>query len=1190
MIDVVNPDTHPAPPDWAQPLGSLLGSGGFASVWEIVSGGVLKVAHADHELSRARLRREAEALERIGAPSVPEILGHGVLPDGRPWIAMERVKGPTLADLVSAGRIPLEDVIRIGGQVLDALAGVHAAGFVHRDIKPDNIVRSDGRVVLLDLGLARKYPDDPDDPTRANVQVGSLEYIAPEQLVDASAVDPRSDLYAFGCVLFELIAGRPPFVGDAATLERAHAAMRPPPLGTLVTVPAAVEALVTDLLAKAPERRPASAEAGKQRLHALRHDRAPAVEARSMSVIAEGKQPVVLVWIELPRVDRAILGSLAARKVLVLSQRGRRVLGALIGGDHADPAVAAIAAARDLVAIGARVALHLDLLRVAPSASGLAPVGDAIDTPESWLPQGAWTGALFTRAFAAVVQTPTRASEVEGLGEFRAPVEADAVVLFGREALLSDLVAHAGATIAGPQPQNPGFAVITGDPGVGKTVVAAELAARLRGLGVRVELVAIPPPGTTHAAYTALASLVHTPPPGVAVVRAIGDALRAAARARPTAIVIDDLQFADHDLLDALEYATLGGEPLPLWIAGVASTRLDERRPSLGQRADRHRRDALGPLDDEAAMGLTAKLLEPAQYAPLRALRKLVELARGNPLHLTMLAHEVHERGAVRTRAGGEHFLDTTALDALPPIALGPWLAARELAGASVELVALARLCAVLGGEFDRAELAAVVELVERAGGASTPIDVDVGLRELAAAGLVVAAIGGWRFRQTLLEEGLYTTTAEPDRVAIHRAALAYWQTQPATESAVIAQLARHAEASRALDLAADAYAMLGDRAHVEHRIFDADQAWDRAVANLPIADWRRARALLGRARARERLMRLADALADLAEAVGIAVAIGDLALEIETRLEESTVHDLREDFAASREAAAAARVRSWALAERDDLVVDLELAEARGHFRDQAMDEAIAGLDAVRARARAIGKLETEIVAGVMLGPSLVAHGELARATTLFEELIAACEASGDRFHLAAAYGNRTWLWSALGKPERTAEDLRFLIQLARENGQPMLERNATHNLAEDRLWQGAIDEAIRLAQRSLVLKRDHSEGPTYADELLLARAFAAAAQRDELATLLPRLVGQDVSEDDHVVLRVLQLVAEAAVPEVWAPVVGGLSQLPAETRLELAHLAFQHHALSGPQQIEIQKLAESNLFWAGRFGQDGR
>src|SRR5882762_4995195 len=86
-------------PAWSAPVGACIGSGGFAAVWEI-PGGVLKVAHADHELARARMAREAEALAAIGAPAVPRIDGHGVLGDGRAWIAMERITGDNLGDLL----------------------------------------------------------------------------------------------------------------------------------------------------------------------------------------------------------------------------------------------------------------------------------------------------------------------------------------------------------------------------------------------------------------------------------------------------------------------------------------------------------------------------------------------------------------------------------------------------------------------------------------------------------------------------------------------------------------------------------------------------------------------------------------------------------------------------------------------------------------------------------------------------------------------------------------------------------------------------------------------------------------------------------------------------------------------------------------------------------------------------------
>ncbi|HSS02006.1 MAG TPA: serine/threonine-protein kinase, partial [Kofleriaceae bacterium] len=494
---------------------------------------MLKVAHADHELARARMAREAEALAAIGTPAVPRFDGCGVLDDGRAWIAMERIAGTALGDLLISP-IRLDAALAMAGGILDALAAIHAAGFVHRDLKPDNIVRRpDNSIVILDLGLARKLPTDPDDPTRAGVQVGSLEYIPPEQLIDAASVDPRADIYAFGCVLYELCAGRPPFLGDASALERAHAALRPPPLSALAPVPTAVEAVCHECLAKLPSRRPATVADVRERLIAAREP--PSRTRHSVSMVSEGRQPVVLVWAELPRVDRALLAALAAHKTTLISQRGRRVLGAVIGAEHADPASTAIAAARELAAAGSRVALHLDMLHVTPKLAGAA-----IDRPQDWLPEGAWTGVVLTRALATVTQAPVRPSDL-GPGFMQLGDPGATTELYGRDATLSDLTADAAAALAGG---GPGFALLVGDHGIGKTALVTALVPRLEELGARVHAGAIPPPGGGRPGHSALAGVIGTPEGPI--VRAVGDALRAAARSQPLAIILDDTQLADH--------------------------------------------------------------------------------------------------------------------------------------------------------------------------------------------------------------------------------------------------------------------------------------------------------------------------------------------------------------------------------------------------------------------------------------------------------------------------------------------------------------------------------------------------------------------------------------------------------------------------------------------------------------------
>jgi tetratricopeptide (TPR) repeat protein len=1135
---------------------------------------VLKVAHADHELARARMAREAEALVAIGPPAVPRLDGRGVLDDGRAWIAMARVTGDNLGDLLTAP-IALDRALAIAAGILDALAATHAAGFVHRDLKPDNIVRRpDGSIAILDLGLARKLAADPDDPTRRGVVVGSPEYLPPEQLLDAASVDARADIYAFGCVLYELCAGRPPFLGDAAALERAHAALRPPALGALAGVPAWVDAVCHECLAKLPARRPASAAEIRARI-AVPHDDQALARAHSMSILSEGKQPVVLLWAELPHVDRALLGALSARKVAVISQRGRRVLGGVLGAAHADPAGAAIAAARDLAAAGARVALHLDSLQVTPRVTG-----PAAERPDSWLPAAPWTGVVVTRALATVIQAPTRPSEL-GAG-FVVLAEAGATTeLFGRDALIADLVADAAAALAGA---GPGFALLVGDHGSGKSSLIPALEPGLAALGARVHVGVCPPPGSGLPGISPVAGLLDAPSGSIgSIVRSVGDRLRATARVRPLAILLDDAHLADHELFDALEYATLGGEPLALWVVALATPRIDQRRPGLGERAERHRRDALGPLDEESAVALSAALLRPAVYPPLRALRQLVALAHGHPLHLVSLVREIHDRGAIRTRPNGEHFLDTTAIDALP-IALGPWLAARELAGHSVELVALARVCAVLGDEFERGEVSALVEQVELTGGASTTIDVDVGLAELAAAGILVASGKRWAFRQPLLHEGLYATTDEDERRALHQAALELWSTRDRRDPGVAERVARHAEAVGELRTAARAFATLGERAHRERRPLEALQAWQGAVRNLDVRDLQRARALLGRARALYRLQRVRNALDDLEAALAIVRGLGDPRLEVEVLLEQATALDWTENYAGSAEVTerAIARQREAGISE---LRPEIALARARIVVRQARFDEAIALLDEVVALARGEDRPETETIALVMLGPVLASIQQFARAEVVFRELIEVCERRDDRFHLGVAYANRIILWTALGQVERAEADLGTALQLARETGHAALERIATHNLAEQQLWRGALDEALSLARRSLSLLRGHGEGAAWVDQLLLARVLAARDELGDARGLLDEIARHDVGDDNRVIVGVLRSCLPPGSPgdcRDWLARGDGL--LDDDVRLELALVAHRHRALPPDQLADARALAQRHPVWSRR------
>jgi tetratricopeptide (TPR) repeat protein len=181
------------------------------------------------------------------------------------------------------------------------------------------------------------------------------------------------------------------------------------------------------------------------------------------------------------------------------------------------------------------------------------------------------------------------------------------------------------------------------------------------------------------------------------------------------------------------------------------------------------------------------------------------------------------------------------------------------------------------------------------------------------------------------------------------------------------------------------------------------------------------------------------------------------------------------------------------AAAAQPGLVIDLDLADVRAIYRAQQFAEAAPTLRSIYAAAQRAHREQTETIAGLLLGCALADIRELDEAEAVFAATIARCEKLGDRYHLGAALGNRAWLWSARGEIARTDEDLRNVIQIARENGNAQLERAATHNLAEHLLWEGDAETAVQLARRALALQQRAGEGTTHPDRLLLARILAA-------------------------------------------------------------------------------------------------
>ncbi len=257
-----------------------IGRGGMGEVWvayderfdrrvavKLVNDVILE--HPQRAVLLRRFERECRAAARIEHPGLVPVYDTGALGEDTFYLVMQLVDGTSLAELAPAWRpAAWPTAVAVGAQLAAALAAVHAAPVVHRDVKPQNImVRTDGTVVLLDLGIASLVNDDGTKLTRRGEPLGTPAYMAPEQSREGAAT-PACDLYALGVVLYELLAGAPPFTGSTRMeILIKHWQDAPAPLRDhRPDLPEALTSLVHELLAKDPGRRPADAREVYRRL------------------------------------------------------------------------------------------------------------------------------------------------------------------------------------------------------------------------------------------------------------------------------------------------------------------------------------------------------------------------------------------------------------------------------------------------------------------------------------------------------------------------------------------------------------------------------------------------------------------------------------------------------------------------------------------------------------------------------------------------------------------------------------------------------------------------------------------------------------------------------------------------------------------------------------------------------------
>ena len=318
---------------------ALLGEGGMGQVWQAtdtqlgreVALKILPDAFAADPDRLARFTREAQILASLNHPNIAAIYGIEEA-DGTRALVLELVEGPTLADRISKGPIPLDEALPIAKQIAEALEAAHEAGVIHRDLKPANIkVREDGTVKVLDFGLAKAFQSEAGDAsasmsptisltaaaTQMGMVIGTAAYMAPEQ-ASGKVVDKRADVWAFGVVLYEMLTGARPFVGDDVSKTLAHVIAIDPDWSAL---PKALPPVLGTFLRGCLEKNP------KQRVHDVADVRLAMEGAFETAVTAPTTAPQLQVWQRpIPATTVALLLALTSSLAVWAIVAGRTTL------------------------------------------------------------------------------------------------------------------------------------------------------------------------------------------------------------------------------------------------------------------------------------------------------------------------------------------------------------------------------------------------------------------------------------------------------------------------------------------------------------------------------------------------------------------------------------------------------------------------------------------------------------------------------------------------------------------------------------------------------------------------------------------------------------------------------------------------------------------------------------------------